>query len=395
MRALPTATVLLVLVPSTAAAQATGARNQAMGGAGVASSRPQDALFLNPALALHGHRDQGVSVTLPYFGASVVDRDELVDAVDTFQDTLVDLQTALDNGNAAAANALRPVVAEQLSDLDNKRLDFNVAAGLGVVIPMDGWALGVGARSYVDAEVISFVSEDDITTINTTNDPADLDDLESTAFLAAAGISEAGVTFARDFAIGGSRVTFGVTPKFQRVETYNYAVSVDTFDDDDAFDDFDDDIYRDEETGFNVDVGAGVDLTDNVTFGLAFQNLVSEEYETVFTSGRQFIYNVDPRVTAGVALRGSGGVLTADLDLNSYTRFEDADDSQFARLGGELDVAGWLQLRGGAQFDLEGTQEELYSAGLGLAPFETVRIELAGQYSENSVGAGIQLALTF
>ena len=286
-------------------------------------------------------------------------------------------------------------MAAQLADLDNRRVDFNLAGGLGVVVPMDGWAIGVGARTYVDAQVIPVISGNDITTINTTNDPNDLENLESAAFLAASGITEAGVTFARDVELLGRRVTLGVTPKFQRVETYNYAASIDNFDDDDAFDDFDDDAFRDDDTGFNVDIGAGLDLTDNLTFGLALQNLVSEEYETVVTDGRQFIYNVDPRVTAGVALHGAGGTLTADLDVTSYTRFEGADDSQFARLGGEYDLLGWLQVRGGAQFDLEGTQEELYSAGLGLSPFETLRIEVAGQYSENSVGAGLQLSLTF
>lgn len=247
----------------------------------------------------------------------------------------------------------------------------------------------------MDGRVITFVDQADLDTIANSIDPDDFDDLQSPAFAAAAAVTEFGVSLATDFQVLGRDLTIGVTPKAQTVETYNYAVSVSTFDAADARDDFEDERYRDSESGFNVDFGAAMDVTDGLTAALSVQNLMSDTYQTVITAGRQFTYKVEPRPVLGLAYSRGGLTLTGDVDLLATTRFEEIADSRFVRAGAEYDLAGWAQLRAGFAFDLEETQSDVLSAGLGLSPFETFRIDLVGQLSDNGAGAGLQLALTF
>lgn len=376
-------------------AQSSGARNQAMGGAGVASSNPQVSPFINPALMHHNVKDQGFSMALPFVGLTAADPDDLVDKVDELQDSIDRLQARIDAADVPGADALRPVVASQLQGIDGLALDTQVGAGLSFVYPTADFTVGLSARTFVDARVLPIIDAADIATITGSNNSADFDSLESDAVVAAAAVTEFGVSLATGIQILGRDVTIGVTPKFQSIETFNYAASVTSFDEDDAENDFDNEQFRDTDSSFNFDLGAAIDVNENVTVGFAVQNLISDSFDTVITSGRQFTYQVEARPTVGAALRGAGFTLTGDLDLLPTSRFQEVDDSQFFRLGAEYDLAGWAQLRAGASFDLESTQENLFSAGLGLSPFETVRIDLVGQYGDNAAGAGLQIALTF
>ncbi|MEE2940249.1 MAG: conjugal transfer protein TraF [Planctomycetota bacterium] len=375
--------------------QTSGARNQALGGTGVASSNPQTAAFVNPAMIRHGAGDQGLSVVVPFVGAFAADQGDFADKVDDLQGSIDVVKAFLNAGDLVSADALRPTIASQLQALNGSSVDVLASGGVGVVVPFEGLTVAVSARSYVDARAITFVDPDDLNTIATSVDPDDFDDLQSPAFAAAAGVAEFGVSLATELEVLGRDLTIGVTPKAQAVETYNYAVSVSTFDGDDALNDFGDDQYRDSESGFNVDVGAAMDVTSGLTAALSVQNLMSDTYRTVITAGRQFSYKVEPRPVLGLAYSSGGLTLTGDVELLATTRFEEIPDSQFVRAGVEYDLVGWAQLRAGLALDLEETQSDILSAGLGLSPFETLRVDLVGQLSENGGGAGVQLALTF
>ena len=375
--------------------QTSGARNQAMGGTGVASSNPQTAAFVNPAMIRHGASDQGLSVVVPFVGVFAADQGDFADKIDGLQDSLEAVKGLLNAGDLVGADALRPTVANQLQSLDGSSIDVLASGGVGVVVPFEGLTVALGARSYVDGRAITFVDQADLDTIANSIDPDDFDNLQSAAFAAAAAVTEFGVSLATDFQVLGRDLTIGVTPKAQTIETYNYAVSVSTFDAADGRDDFEDEQYRDSESGFNVDFGAAMDVADGLTAALSVQNLMSDTYQTVITAGRQFTYAVEPRPVLGLAYSGGGLTLTGDVELLATTRFEEIADSQFVRAGAEYDLVGWAQLRAGFAFDLEETQSDVLSAGFGLSPFETLRIDLVGQLSDNGGGAGLQLALTF
>lgn len=388
--------VALVACSPALHAQSSGARDLAMGGTGVASSKPYTALFVNPARMTDHSEDFDFGLVLPYIDVAARAEESLVDDAEAFQDTLDELQALLDGGDLVGANALRPELAAQLQALDNRRVDVAANGGIGIVLPFEAVKVGIGTRAFVDAQVITDVDAADIALINNpTSTSADLDNLQSEVFVAAAGVSEFALSLAKEFEVGDTSFSLGITPKLQQIDTFNYAVSVADFDEDDAFDDFDNEQFRNDDSGFNLDLGAAMSFTEHLSGGLTLRNLVSNEYETVVTSGRTFTYNVEPQLTAGIAFEAAKFTATADLDLNPVTRFSGAGDSQFARVGLEYDAFGWLQLRGGYSVDLEDTQPELLHAGLGFSPFEVVHVDVVGLLGDDSAGAGLQLSLTF
>ena len=125
------------------------------------------------------------------------------------------------------------------------------------------------------------------------------------------------------------------------------------------------------------------------------QNLISDTYQTVITRGRQYSYRVEPRPVLGLAFSGGEWTFTGDVELLATTRFEEVPDSQYVRAGAEYGIASWAQLRAGLAIDLEKTQTDVVSAGVGLFPSHTFQVELVGQLSEDGAGAGLQLAMNF
>lgn len=145
---------------------------------------------------------------------------------------------------------------------------------------------------------------------------------------------------------------------------------------------------------------------DSLTFGLMLRNLIAQEYQTVTTLGASATYEINPEIGIGAAWTVGMLTLAVDADLTARERFADdqgilqqigvADDVQFWRIGAELNLLDWLQLRGGYASDLENYVDDTISAGLGISPFGVFRIDVAGSYiDEDSYGGAVQMSLTF
>lgn len=366
-----------------------------MGGAGVASAMPTTAAFVNPALTRFRDEGTGVSVVAPFATATARDPNELLDAVDEFQDTLDNLEALIDAGNTVEAAALRPFAASQLASLGSRALDANADTGLAVLIPTVNYTVTLTARTRFDARVIPFIDPGDVAMISDlSGTAADLDNLNSEAVVTGAAVTEFGATFAIEGELNGHRISAGITPKAQWIETYNYSAGVQSFEEGSALDEFRTDPFRNSFNDYNVDIGIAYELQPGATVGLAALNVLRDSYTTVNTEGREFTYWIEPRPTVGIALSQIGFTFTADLDLIKTTRFRGVGDSQFIRMGFEYDALGWGQLRAGFSHDFSNTIQDVFTFGLGISPAETVRLDLAGQLGNNSIGAALQLSLT-
>ena len=69
------------------------------------------------------------------------------------------------------------------------------------------------------------------------------------------------ISFAKELETAGQKWSLGFTPKYQRVDLFNYNVSVRDYDNSD----FSDDKYHNTKNGVNADIGAYTDLDDNWT----------------------------------------------------------------------------------------------------------------------------------
>lgn len=359
-----------------AATNPTDARANAMGGVGVASGDYLSAGFHNPALAALDP-ESAFGVLIPYLGGEARDPDELIDGLD-------DVADAFDQQDATK-------IESSLRAVQGDKAYVNAGVGAAVGIPTGSISATLYTSGLIEGAVLTDIDSDDFNQSTGNFTP------ESSATILAAGVGELGIALATNLDIAGQRVAVGVTPKLQRITTYNYGVSVDDYD----TNNWDDSRYREEENAFNLDLGA-VWQSGPYRVGLTGKNLVSQDVDTVAstTTGNRFTYELEPQFTLGSAFVSDFVTVAADLDLNKKSGFKGTldvdDDTQFFRVGAEFDAFGHAQLRTGYRADLEDNVDNAFTLGLGLSPFGVANLDIAASIIDsNSYGGSVQLAFTF
>jgi hypothetical protein len=387
----------------------TEARSDAMGGTGVAAGTYGSGTLINPALLAKAKPDDGITVILPSIGAQISDKDNLRDKIDDISDDVSRYRSTLDNINLIdLLNPLSPAsqqvssaagdLADQLDSLKGKTASGKAGGGIAVSIPNDVLSVAFVAKANARARVSSYIDQGDIEKLRLVEDvPAaalriNPNDLKSKGFGRAAIVSDYGVTVARQFDISGVPVSLGITPKLQKTWLYNYTVSIYNFDSGDI----NSSRYRNDDTGFNVDAGLAADFGENWTVGLTGQNLFSRDIDTKEVDGVRDTYQISPVVTAGAAWHTDLLTLTADGDLTETKGFKSEDTSQYVGVGAEVTPLSWLAVRAGYRADMKGNDSNVFTGGVGFAPFNTVHVDLMGLYGEDETwGAGAQLSMTF
>lgn len=408
----------------------TEARGDAMGGTGVASAHYGSGVLMNPALLAKAKPDDNVTVILPTVGAQITDKDNLQDEIDTINDKINHYDDVISNLDAGQiiANPIGSVnqfqgaakdLADELDYLNGKTARASAGVGMAVSVPNDVLSVAFVAKGYAHARVSSSIDQQDVDYLrgiqNSTLRAAEVavdaaingtdeitKNLNSTASGKAAIVSDYGIAVARQFDLGGVPVSLGVTPKLQKTWLYNYTTSIYDYDSND----FNSSRYRNDDTGFNVDVGVAADFGENWTVGLSGQNLMSRDIDTKdirIRNGRtgeevsyKDTYQIRPLVTAGVAWHTDLVTLSADGDLTETKGFKSEDTSQYVGVGAEVTPLSWLAVRAGFRGDVKGNDSNVFTGGLGFAPFNTVHVDLTGIYGEDETwGAGAQLTMTF
>ncbi|MFT5235523.1 MAG: hypothetical protein ACI90A_000886 [Shewanella sp.] len=371
------------------------ARSDAMGGAGVASSNREGAAFINPALlALHAPKFNDYTLLLPVLGADGSDKDNMADKFDALEDSYDGLEAAINAADAVAINRFRVDLIEDLESLKGNTAYVSAGVGFSLVIPSDNMPIAVFYKSYIDAVGVTAIAQsdiDDLTALNP-NNPPELSDLDSQGAVVAGAVSDFGVAISFPLSIVNMPISVGISPKFQRVDTYNYVVSANNFDSSD----FNDAKYRNDETAFNLDIGVAIEPIDRLVVGLSGRNLISNDVETVAAQGRKFTYQVEPLFTAGIAYDWNRLTLTSDIDLNDYKRFDEIDGTQYWRVGGEMRATEWLALRVGYRHDLKDNTSNIYSLGTGFAFGQAFYLDFTGMVgNDDAIGGVLQTSYHF
>ncbi|EBY8644279.1 conjugal transfer protein TraF [Salmonella enterica subsp. enterica] len=367
-----------------------------MGGTGVASSTYGAAALANPALMTHYGDKDDFSLILPSVGVQVSDPDHLQDGVDDVRDAWNHYDTALSAGTVTAGDA--QALKDQLMRFHGTGATAQAGAGIVATVPNGVVPFAVLMKSWGTASVNGSVSDqdlqylDDVIAGKITPSEADKDTLTSKARGRAAVVTDVGVALAREFESGGVKYSVGVTPKWQRVDTFNYNVTVKDYDKSD----FDGNQYRNTTTGFNADIGVAADLDDNWTLGLAVQNIVPRSIDTREVNGIKETFKIRPQATAGVSWHNSLFTAAADVDLTPGSSFNGDPHPQYARVGGEFNAWSWAQVRAGYQQSLDHNEGSAFTAGIGISPFDVVHLDLTGLVgTDRTYGAVAQLSVTF
>ncbi|MCP1631159.1 hypothetical protein J2T25_004139 [Citrobacter amalonaticus] len=400
---------LLASQTASAANSWTEARNDAMGGTGVASANYGSGVLINPALLAKSQPDDDITVIFPAIGGQISDKDNLRDKIDDVTDDVNQYRRSLDNINpldlfVPGSAGYRQVstaagdLADQLESLKGKTASAKAGGGLAVSIPNDVLAVAFVAKANARARMSSSIDQGDIDTLRGVEAvpssilAVDPDNLKSKGFGRAAIVSDYGVAVARQFELGGVPVSVGVTPKLQKTWLYNYTVSIYDFNSDDI----NSSRYRNDDTGFNMDAGLAADFGEHWTVGLSGQNLFSRDIDTKEVAGVRDTYQIRPLVTAGVAWQNDLLTLSADGDLTETKGFKREENSQYVGVGAEVRPLDWLAVRAGYRADVKDNDSNVFTGGVGFAPFNRVHLDLMGLYGEDETwGAGAQVSVTF
>lgn len=393
MMRLPHLVFAALLVSSSMGAQEYSAKNVAMGGTGVASADYLNAGFVNPALITRfSHEDDDDwGLLLPSVGAFITDPESLMDDLQDFEDSFSAIETAWDGGSAPTQTQL-DTLAASIRALDGQSLQLRAFAGASIAIPSDTLAMSLVLRGDLDSSGFLLIDDADATAIENALTGGSLPTMGSEAVILAAGIAEVGLALAHETELWGHSVSFGATPKFQRIDVYNYAISIEQAGD--ANNDFDSSVYRNDDTAINLDLGAHVQLEDGFSVGLAVRDMIEQDLLTPTTNSRNYTYSLSPVLTTGVAYQWDFLTVAADVDLSKRKGFSNTDGTQFLRFGVE---SGWTwgQLRAGYSKDIQDTRESVFTAGVGFSPFGVLHLDVAGALGENSYGGVVALSFTF
>ncbi|MGK6328977.1 conjugal transfer protein TraF [Erwinia sp. DT-104] len=397
---------VLFLAPLSALAAGNyyDARNDAMGGTGVASSTYGTAVLANPALMTKAQPEDDVSIILPAAGAQLTDKHKLIDKVDDLSDSVDRYQDIAEQApispitNYPRVRAAAGDLASQLRGIKGNKAWATAGAAVAVTVPNEVLPFAFVAKAYGTAHVTANVSQGDIDYLQRIADGTDFprpgaqDSLTSSALGRGAIVYDYGVAVAHEFNIAGHPVSFGITPKIQKTYLYNYSASVYNYDKSD----FTKGRYKNSNTGFNMDAGAATDLNDNWTLGVSAQNLIARNIDTREVNGYKDTYQIRPVVTPGVSYHTERLTAALDVDATPTKRFKTVEDSQYAGVGAEYRVLDWLQLRAGYRADMKSNDTNVVTAGFGVSPFNKVHLDLAGMRgNDNTWGAVAQLNFTF
>ncbi|HDR2513874.1 TPA: conjugal transfer protein TraF [Enterobacter ludwigii] len=387
---------LIAAIPyASASSNGFDARSSAMGGVGVASAHFGAAPLTNPALLATSREQDKISLIAPSIGAQASDPANLIDGFDDVTTAWDNLENALGSGNEAEAAGK---LADTVAGLAGEHAYASLGLSMVLAVPDDELPVALSVNSWAKGHARPLVSQSDLDYLDDVAKGIiipgkdDLDKLTSRAEGMAALVTEYGVTVAHPFTLGELPVGVGITPKIQRIETWNYNVAINNYDSSDLRDGN----WQHQTMSANIDAGFFASVTPEWMVALSAQNLFENKVKTREINGYQPAFIIRPELTAGTAWNNERVTLSADIDLTPVSNFQYVDKNQYAAFGAELRAADWVQLRAGYRLDMRGNDRRVVTGGVGLSAGEAMQFDLtaiAGR--DRTIGGVAQFTFHF
>lgn len=386
--------IALASTSSYAATYAVEARGDAMGGVGVVSANFLTAPFYNPAITAIYRRNDDVGMIIPSFGLAYSDEDNMVDELDQ-AGSLINEFTS---GNYSNTDQIGPL----LDKLNNDIAKLEIGGVVAFAIPNSFVAANLFGKAYAESFAQTDIWDQAASTLPIANVNDAINAELSAVNAVAIGVTEVGISLAKYQTFLGQHISFGVSPKIQRIYTYVYSANLNNYDIKDV---------RDNGTGetmFNMDAGflwfhgplrVGVSAMNLVSRDIMTQELPAQTLTSSIDGSQSrtipatsYAYQMKPQYTVGVGLVADYATLSVDYDINEderYTNFN--DNTQYVRVGGEIDIMRQLKLRAGWRRNLAyDNLDDTITAGIGLSPLNLFQMDIGASYTnENSMGAYI------
>ncbi|MBX9043576.1 conjugal transfer protein TraF [Enterobacter ludwigii] len=380
---------LIAAIPyASASSNGFDARSSAMGGVGVASAHFGAAPLTNPALLATSREQDKISLIAPSIGAQASDPANLIDGFDDVTTAWDNLENALGSGNEAEAAGK---LADSVAGLADEHANANLGLSMVLAVPDDELPVALSVNSWAKGHARALISQSDLDYLDDVAKGIiipgkdDLDKLTSRAEGMAALVTEYGVTVAHPFTLGELPVGVGITPKIQRIETWNYNVAINNYDSSDLRDGN----WQHQTMSANIDAGFFASVTPEWMVALSAQNLFENKVKTREINGYQPAFIIRPELTAGTAWNNERVTLSADIDLTPVSNFQYVDKNQYAAFGAELRAADWVQLRAGYRLDMRGNDRRVVTGGVGLSAGEAMQFDLTAMAGRDRTIGGV------
>jgi hypothetical protein len=412
------------------------ARGLAMGGTAVAAGNTSQAQFYNPALLSFHDKDEDDSrdgrISFPNIVVQLSDTvEQTLDAADDELDE--QLRTAVNNfnglrtaENAGAVAGVSRDLRDLLDQLGNQDLSVDAFVGFSVSEPSkrEGGAFYVGVRAlgggradiseadrnlldqYIQAMEAVAVGGDigsiDPALLDETGNLRDpVDELTSSGDVSALTIAEWGVSLAKEFEVDGHDISFGITPKLQRVDAYRETLDISSgiTSTDDGTRRFSD--SKKTHITVNADVGIAALIEDHYRLSVAVKDVIAKEFSTAPRidpdTGEVLpaqIVQLKPRARLGFAYVTDVLTIGVDFDLRESTPLANEAPSKDLSLGIEYIAFDRLALRAGYREDQTNFRSSVTSAGIGYQ-WKRAVLELGYAASSDYEAGSLQFGWAF
>jgi hypothetical protein len=366
----------------------------------------------NPALLTKFDNDDDVFFSLNV-GIMGSDKYDVIDTTEDISDNLDRLEQDI-NGilfqnfqSLSQEQAYYDDLDQQVDNIvaDFKKIDDKIVkvrngVNFQVLIPNKYLSFGLftnqygrigGRMEYSDGdELILDKAVNDCVNLNDCN--LDLKDLESATLAVGYSIAEAGIMAAYPAVKHANYdLSVGAKLKYQRIDLYYNRVLISDFDDDDF--EINDDENTTDESGTNVDLGLYLAWGEERQWhaALVTNNLMKQ---TVHHLEQDITFTLENSATFGLSYQNNWVSLATEIDLTDRAQFDSLAPSKYAGVGAEFRLYEHIQFRLGYRSDLNDIDEDIYTAGIGISPWDVFSIDIAAFTGDNeTVGAALQLSL--
>lgn len=410
-------TALMAAMSSASAIDNTvDPRSLGMGGTGTASANGMNAVYQNPG-ALSGLSKESFTLEFPV-SVRLLDEGDLKNNLDRLNSSANNLSNALAAFQANQTQANAGTASRALNDFNNalglvshKSLMGALSAGTFLAIPSPNFSFALKLDGHADfGGVFNYSNTDQAEITRIANDLDACANTASCAIVSGVGtngqitsltsdfqirgvvVGEVGLTAARRFEDWGA-VDIGITPKFMKISSFDVVANAQSGNANASSTSGN----TKTDSAFNIDLGAvksyDTSSGDVVKAGIVVKNMLSKTIQTALGNNIE----IAPQMTLGGAYGSDWytGTIEVDLVKNKAMIPGLSHDSQFMRLGAELDAFGWAQVRLGYRHDLKGNYTDLPSVGLGLN-LKLLNIDISvAAASKKEVAAALQIGTHF
>lgn len=360
----------------------------------------------NPALLTKFRNDNDVFFSLN-IGLMASDKYDVIDTAENISDNLDILADDINGMSLQIIQSPEQVksynddlnqqvdnIIADFESIDGKIVKIRNGVNLQIIISNQLFSFGLFTNQYSRIGGVMDYSENDEKILNDAILSGDLDlkDLESATTAVGYSIAEAG------FMAGYPVIThtnydlsIGAKLKYQRIDLYYNRVQISDFDDDDFEITNDENITK--KSGTNIDLGLYINWGEERQWhaALVTNNLIKQ---TVHHVEQNLIFTLENSTSFGLSYQNSWVSLATDIDLNDREQFASIEPSKYAGVGAEFRFYEHIQFRLGYRTDLNNVDGDIYTAGIGISPWEVFAVDIAAFTGDSdTIGAALQLSL--